>query len=135
MNSNVLNSWKEIAAYLGRGVRTVQRWEIELGLPVRRPRDKSRSAVIALKAEIDNWLTKSGHAMVDPAENTIAIKESRAALAQNVKRLHQKTQELVERLDALRQAQELVERLDTLQKLATRRPNAARRTTRHSPKR
>jgi hypothetical protein len=52
----VLNSWKEIAAYLGRGVRTVQRYERDLNLPVRRPRGKSRSAVIALADELDNWL-------------------------------------------------------------------------------
>jgi hypothetical protein len=31
-----LDSWKEIASYLGRGVRTVQRWECEEGLPVHR---------------------------------------------------------------------------------------------------
>jgi hypothetical protein len=31
-----LNGWKEIAAYLGRSVRTVQRWEKDFGLPVRR---------------------------------------------------------------------------------------------------
>jgi len=55
-NGEVLNSWKEVAAYLGRGVRTVQRWEQELGLPVRRPRGRSRSAVIAFKAELDQWL-------------------------------------------------------------------------------
>ncbi len=55
----VLNSWKEIAAYLGRGVRTVQRWERELGLPVRRPRGKSRSAVIALAADLDQWLHRA----------------------------------------------------------------------------
>jgi len=58
MNSEVLNSWKEIAAYLGRGVRTVQRWERELGLPVRRPRGKERSAVIALTPDLDRWLHK-----------------------------------------------------------------------------
>ena len=29
-----LDSWKQIAAYLGRGVTTVQRWEAEEGLPV-----------------------------------------------------------------------------------------------------
>jgi len=56
MNSEVLNSWKEIAAYLGRGVRTVQRWEQELGLPVGRPRGKERSAVIALRLDLDGWL-------------------------------------------------------------------------------
>ena len=52
----ILNSWKEIAVYLGRGVRTVQRWEEDLGLPVRRPRGKDRSAVFAFPAEIDEWL-------------------------------------------------------------------------------
>ena len=31
-----LDSWKVIAAYLGRGVRTVQRWERDEGLPVHR---------------------------------------------------------------------------------------------------
>jgi hypothetical protein len=56
MNSEVLNSWKEVAAYLGRGVRTVQRWEHDLALPVRRPRGKERSAVIALKPVLDRWL-------------------------------------------------------------------------------
>lgn len=59
MNSEVLNSWKEVAAYLGRGVRTVQRWEQELGLPVRRPRGKDRSAVIALKTDLDRWLHRA----------------------------------------------------------------------------
>ena len=58
-NDDVLNSWKEVANYLGRGVRTVQRWEQELSLPVRRPRGKSRSAVIAFKTELDLWLHES----------------------------------------------------------------------------
>ena len=52
---NILNGWKEVASYLGRGVRTVQRWE-ELGLPVRRPKGADRSAVIAIPEEIDAWL-------------------------------------------------------------------------------
>ena len=34
--SDRLDSWKEIAAYLKRAVRTVQRWEQEEGLPVLR---------------------------------------------------------------------------------------------------
>lgn len=54
-----LNSWKEIAQYLGRGVRTVQRWEAELGLPVRRPRGTSRSAVVAVAYELDQWMSRS----------------------------------------------------------------------------
>jgi len=57
VSSRVLNSWKEVARYLERGVRTVQRWEADLGLPVRRPRGKKRSAVIAICAEIDEWIS------------------------------------------------------------------------------
>ncbi len=52
----LLNSWKEIAAYLGRGVRTVQRWERDLRLPVRRPKGHERGAVIAFAEELDTWL-------------------------------------------------------------------------------
>jgi hypothetical protein len=54
-STELLNSWKEISAYLDRGVRTVQRWERELHLPVRRPRGRMRSAVIAFKSEVDAW--------------------------------------------------------------------------------
>jgi hypothetical protein len=58
-SERILNSWKEIASYMGRGVRTVQRWEQELGLPVRRPRGQSRSAVIALAGDLDEWLHRA----------------------------------------------------------------------------
>jgi len=54
-----LTGWKAIAAYLGNGVRTVQRYEREMGLPVRRPAGKSRAAVIATKAELDAWVEAS----------------------------------------------------------------------------
>jgi hypothetical protein len=51
----VLTSWKEIGRYLGKGVRTVQRWERESGLPVRRPLGHPRRAVLALPEELDTW--------------------------------------------------------------------------------
>src|SRR5246500_5964992 len=53
------SGWKDIAAYLGKGVRTVQRYEIELGLPVRRPAGKSRGSVVATRAELDAWVSAS----------------------------------------------------------------------------
>ena len=52
----ILNSWKEIATYLGRGVRTVQRWEAQLALPIHRPAGKDHSAVLAFSSELDHWL-------------------------------------------------------------------------------
>ncbi len=54
--NEVLSSWKEIASYLNRGVRTVQRWESMLGMPVHRPAKKSRSAVLAFRSELEQWL-------------------------------------------------------------------------------
>lgn len=51
-----LNSWKEIAAHLGLGVRTVQRYEREFGMPVRRLNGKSRSSVHADPNELRSWL-------------------------------------------------------------------------------
>jgi TolB-like protein/Tfp pilus assembly protein PilF len=50
-----LDSWKEIAAYLKRDVRTVHRWESEQGLPVRRHIHKKRATVYAYKAELEAW--------------------------------------------------------------------------------
>lgn len=55
----VLSGWKDIANYLGKGVRTVQRYEIELGLPVRRPAGRSSGSVVATKAEVDAWVSAS----------------------------------------------------------------------------
>jgi len=50
-----LDSWKEIAAYLQRDVRTARRWELEEGLPVHRHPHKSRSSVYAYRSQIDSW--------------------------------------------------------------------------------
>ena len=52
-----LSGWKEIANYLGKGVRTVQRYEGGLGLPVRRPAGKPRGSVLATRTEIDAWVS------------------------------------------------------------------------------
>jgi TolB-like protein len=52
-----LESWKEIAAYLDREVRTVQRWARARGLPVHRlPGGGEKPRVFSLKSEIDAWL-------------------------------------------------------------------------------
>ena len=50
----VLTSWKEVAAYLGKGVRTVQRWEKYDRLPVRRLSGTSK--IIVHRTELDTWL-------------------------------------------------------------------------------
>lgn len=53
----ILNSWKDIARYLERDIKTCYRWEKELGLPIHRIDDtSSRSNVFAYREEIDLWL-------------------------------------------------------------------------------
>jgi DNA-binding transcriptional regulator YiaG len=52
----VLTSWKEIARYMGKGVRTVQRWEQDFGLPVRRPYGSNKKAILARPQDLDAWV-------------------------------------------------------------------------------
>lgn len=52
-----LESWKEIAAYLNRDVRTAQRWEKAEGLPIHRHLHDKQGTVFALRQEVDAWLT------------------------------------------------------------------------------
>lgn len=52
-----LDSWKEIAAYLRRDVRTVQRWEKSEGLPVHRHQHDKLGSVYAYKPELEKWFT------------------------------------------------------------------------------
>ncbi len=53
-----LNSWQEIASYVGKGLRTVQRWEREIDFPVHRAGDDSRR-VIGFTDEINDWMHRS----------------------------------------------------------------------------
>jgi len=50
-----LDSWKEIAAYLKRDIRTVQRWEVSEGLPIHRHLHRKQGAVYAYALELDSW--------------------------------------------------------------------------------
>src|SRR5687767_1614704 len=50
-----LDSWKEIASFLRRGIRTVQRWEREEGLPVHRLTHAQRGSVFADPKELSAW--------------------------------------------------------------------------------
>jgi CheY-like chemotaxis protein/predicted DNA-binding transcriptional regulator AlpA len=68
-----LNSWKEVAQYVGRSERTIQRWERELGFPVHRPAGKLRSSVIAIAAEIDEWIRNSPAARSQPQHFAPAV--------------------------------------------------------------
>ena len=65
--ARMLGSWKEIASYLGKGVRTVQRWERQFGLPVRRPNVNAKGVVCALPQELDAWFAVQWGQRASPA--------------------------------------------------------------------
>src|SRR5215468_670716 len=54
-----LEGWKQIAAYLKRDVRTVQRWEKTEQFPVRRLMHRKLGSVLAFKDELDRWMDQS----------------------------------------------------------------------------
>jgi adenylate cyclase len=70
-----LDSWKEIAAHLGRTVRTVQRWERTCELPVHRHLHSESSSVYAFRSELDAWwFARSGQRTHDhPAEGQVNL--------------------------------------------------------------
>lgn len=61
-----LDSWKEIAAYLHRDVRTVQRWEKHAGLPVHRHAASRLRTAYAYRSELDAWWCDR-RSVLDPA--------------------------------------------------------------------
>jgi hypothetical protein len=69
-----LDSWGEIASYLGREVRTVQRWERTEGLPVHRHEHKKKSTVYAYAGELDAWI-KQRQPKDDPEADAAFVPE------------------------------------------------------------
>src|SRR6266403_1746665 len=69
-----LDSWGEIASYLGREVRTVQRWERTEGLPVHRHEHKKKSTVYAFSGELDAWI-KNRQPKDDPEADAAFVPE------------------------------------------------------------
>jgi hypothetical protein len=88
--ATVLNSWKEIATYLDRGVRTVQRWERFEHLPVHRVGSGARAPVFAFSNEIEAW---------QHAQRSTVEKISRAtALRADTRRIRAQNQMIVQQL-------------------------------------
>lgn len=71
----ILHGWKEIANYVGLGVRTVQRYELELMLPVRRAGKAGRSSVMAFSDEIDAWVGMAATRADSSSPNHVAPSE------------------------------------------------------------
>jgi len=104
-NPEFLSGWKEIAAYLRKGVRTVQRYERHMGLPVRRPAGNAQGSVLATRAELDAWVRaqpcREALQLMRPIPNisTPAFRALKSGVA-NMRRLQEEMSELREELRA-----------------------------------
>ena len=86
-NGRRLDSWKAIAQFLDRDVRSVQRWEHERGLPVHRLPGEKASAVFAFESELNQWLLSRESEASSDAQPigalqpgpTVAVSPSRSA--------------------------------------------------------
>ena len=66
----LLEAWKDIAAYMRRDVRTVQRWEKLLELPIHRLKDSRTGSVFAYKGELHAW-RKRRALQIEPCQATM----------------------------------------------------------------
>lgn len=72
LKADLLDSWKEIASYFGREIRTVQLWEKAEALPIHRHVHKARGTVHAFRSELDAWKT-SRQSCISQARNCVAL--------------------------------------------------------------
>lgn len=78
-SSRRLDSWKDVAEYLGRDVRTAMRWAKSAGLPVRRVAGGRGRSVFAFTHEIDAWLAGGPPPVADVAP-PVAPRRARPAV-------------------------------------------------------
>ncbi|MFB3814122.1 MAG: hypothetical protein ACE14L_08415 [Terriglobales bacterium] len=123
--AEILTSWKDIAQYLGKGVRTVQRWERELGLPVRRPKPGQKHIIIAFRNEVDAWLRNEAQAAVAVGTRSLQMERMRALMATMV----EQTEKLRQNIEVLAKSAARHTARSTATKMERERPGdeAARR--------
>ena len=105
----VFTSWKEIASFFGKGVRTVQRWERKFGLPISRP-TAAKNVVLATESELREWIRKSSSQLANDDGSDVVVHDGdgSADFSARLKRLEEDTVRLAnivaafsDRIDAL----------------------------------
>jgi len=104
-HSPILTGWKEIAKYLNMGIRTVQRYECEHQLPIRRA-GGPKGSVIATKQELDDWLTQRPKRQISTAQKPFSqsLDWRWAALQDSMEKMGELRKELNQRRAELRAA-------------------------------
>ena len=110
--SEVLSSWKDVAAHLGKSVRTVQRWEAELGLPIHRPDRRQQRIILAYPEELKTWVGSRVNG--NGTEFHLRLAKNKSALTAQVKRLYSLSSRLQQQTEAT------LDQLQRTRKLARR---------------
>ncbi len=96
--SEVLSSWKDVAAHLGKSVRTVQRWEVELGLPIHRPNKRQQRIILAYPDELKQWVgAKLTVAKGDGGNSHQRLEQNTSRLAAQMRKLQALSEALQKR--------------------------------------
>jgi hypothetical protein len=119
LSNEILSGWKEIASYMGKGVRTVQRYEMQLGLPVHRPAGRPKGSVLSTRAELDAWIAASPIRETFGATRTprpaVSAVEAATTLRQGLANLHALREEMSElRSELVRSVEKLQQNLDIM---------------------
>ena len=112
-HQEILTGWKEIARYLGMGVRTVQRYERDLGLPTRRIRGQRGGSVLATKSDLDFWVNSRPMLRSFDAQQTrshphLEIMTLRKDLQENVREIRENILKLCHELQEIRERQDAI---------------------------
>lgn len=91
----ILKSWKEIASYLGVGIRTAQRWTLQRGLPVQRPGAPHRTAVLGFADDIDRWLRSCKDETREPLD-AVVVTDLLASRPARPRQLDREVQDLLD---------------------------------------
>jgi hypothetical protein len=116
--TSIFTSWKEIAAFLGKGIRTVQRWERDYGLPVLRPNGKPLGVVSASRIELDAWWASrwshkgNGNGDPSPVPGAFASSLESIRISRELRSVNQQlVQQLMQSTESVRQeCEELMRR-------------------------
>jgi CheY-like chemotaxis protein len=92
----ILTGWKSIARHLQCGVRSAQRWEMDLGLPIKRPAGGERHLVFAFSEELDDWVGRNPSPELVPDDGNLAGRQ--VELRDQLKQLRVRQKQLIAQL-------------------------------------
>jgi len=90
-NADRLDFWKEIAKYLNRNVRTVQRWEALESMPIHRHLHAKSGSVYAFRSELDAWRKERSFCRPSACDRTRHTQSSEKALINDKEQAHLRT--------------------------------------------